>query len=114
MHWGLHGTTAVALQKEDEFGIGRPFVCPSSDGYRMWYSVRSRSRGYRIGFATSVNGASWKRRDDEAGIDVSPSGWDSEMVCFGAVQPTRHGTYLFYNGNNYGATGFGVAILDKA
>jgi hypothetical protein len=34
------------------------------------------------------------------------------MVCFGAVQSTSFGTYLFYNGNRYGGTGFGVAVLD--
>jgi hypothetical protein len=111
--WSRHGTTALALASDDEFGLGRPFVRPSADGYRMWYSIRSHSRGYRIGFATSVDGISWTRRDEEAEIGVSSDGWDSEMICFGAVQPTCRGTYLFYNGNDYGATGFGVAVLDN-
>jgi hypothetical protein len=102
----------VALATNDEIGLGRPFVCENDDGYRMWYSIRSRSRGYRIGFATSVDGTSWVRRDEEVGIDVAPSGWDSEMVCFAAVLPTSYGTYLFYNGNRYGEAGFGVAVLD--
>jgi hypothetical protein len=110
--WERRGTTAVALANEDEIGLGRPFVCPGCDSYQMWYSIRTRSRGYRIGLARSDDGGTWARRDDEAGIDVSASGWDSEMVCFGAVLPTRHGTYLFYNGNRYGETGFGAAVLD--
>jgi hypothetical protein len=112
MRWEGGGRTSIALESDDEFGLGRPFVCPSDEGYRMWYSIRTRSRGYRIGVATSFDGVSWARRDEQAGIDVSSSGWDSVMVCFGAVLPTGHGTYLFYNGNNYGATGFGVAVLD--
>jgi hypothetical protein len=113
VRWEGGGSTAVALGSDDEIGLGRPFVCGGGDAYRMWYSIRSRSRAYRIGFATSPDGASWTRRDEEVGIAVSPSGWDSEMVCFGAVLPTHHGTYLFYNGNRYGETGFGVAALDE-
>ena len=77
----------------------------------MWFSVRSHSRGYRFGYAESNDGLDWQRRDDQAGIDVSPDGWDSEMVHSGWVQATSHATYLFYNGNNYGETGFGVATL---
>jgi hypothetical protein len=112
MRWEHRGTTAVGLNGEDEIGLGRPFVRTIGDAYQMWYSIRSRSRGYRIGLATSVDGDSWTRHDEEVGIDVSASGWDSEMVCFAAILPTRHGTYLFYNGNRYGETGFGVAVLE--
>jgi hypothetical protein len=31
------------------------------------------------------------------------------MIAYAWVQSTSHGRYLFYNGNNYGETGFGVA-----
>jgi hypothetical protein len=51
--------------------------------------------------------------DDQVGIDVSPDGWDSTMLCFASLQPTRYGTYLFYNGNDYGATGLGVAVQEN-
>lgn len=112
IRWGGGGRTAIALATDDEIGLGRPFVRVVDGGFRMWYSIRSRSRGYRIGFASSSDGISWTRHDEEAGIDVSTKGWDSEMVCFGAVLSTPHATYLFYNGNRYGQTGFGVAVLD--
>ena len=77
----------------------------------MWYSVRSHSRGYRLGYAESRDGVQWERRDSEVGIDVSESGWDSEMIHCGWIQEAWGRTYLFYNGNDYGATGFGVAVL---
>ena len=44
-------------------------------------------------------------------IDVSPTGWDAEMICYPAVINVKGKTYLFYNGNNNGETGFGVAEL---
>ena len=97
----------------DEFGFGRPFVVKHGDRYKNWYSIRSQSKGYRIGYAESADGRTWTRRDDEVGLDVSSSGWDSEMVCFACVQQTKHGTYMFYNGNNYGETGFGAAVLEQ-
>ena len=34
------------------------------------------------------------------------------MVGLSSVVETREGTYLFYNGNNYGETGFGVAVAE--
>jgi hypothetical protein len=107
--WGRTGRVCLDLADQDEYGFGRPFVVNEGGLFKMWYSIRSRTKGYRLGYAESEDGIHWHRKDDQVGIDVSPDGWDSEMVCFGCVQPTRYGTYLFYNGNNYGETGFGVA-----
>jgi hypothetical protein len=108
--WGRHGQVCLDLANDgDEYGFGRPFVQKDGDRFRMWYSIRTRSKGYRLGYAESEDGMNWVRKDDQVGIDVSPEGWDSEMMCFACVQPTRYGTYMFYNGNNYGETGFGVA-----
>ena len=33
------------------------------------------------------------------------------MMCYAAIQPTSEATYLFYNGNDYGRTGVGFAVL---
>jgi predicted GH43/DUF377 family glycosyl hydrolase len=105
------GRILMDLQGTDEYGFGRPFVVRSEDRYQLWYSIRSVSKGYRIGYAESPDGLEWSRQDDRAGIDVSTNGWDSEMICYASVVATRYGTYMFYNGNNYGETGFGVAVL---
>lgn len=110
LNWSA-GQVVLDLGNADEFGLGRPFVRRAKNEYWMWYSIRSRTLGYRLGYATSPDGLSWERRDHEVGIGVSESGWDSEMICFGAVLDTSYGTYLFYNGNNFGETGFGVAVL---
>ena len=32
------------------------------DGYRMWYGVRTKSRGYHAGYAESTDGVDWRRR----------------------------------------------------
>lgn len=108
--WPSSGKLVLDLE-DDEFGLGRPFVLREGGLYRMWYSSRRLSRGYRLRYAESANGLDWIRRDAALGIDVSESGWDSEMICCSCVLNTSFGTYMFYNGNNYGQTGFGVAVL---
>jgi hypothetical protein len=113
MTWAREGRPAVPFKNDDEIALGRPFVVRDSDRYRMWYSIRSRSKGYRLGYAESCDGYSWDRRDDEVGIDVSPDGWDSKMVGYPAVVSYRDKTYLFYNGNDCGHTGFGYAVLEQ-
>lgn len=94
------------------FSVGRPWVLIEGKLYKMFYSARYRNKLYRIGYAESVDGIHWIRKDNEAGIDISPeSNWDNEMICYPAVIKVKNKTYLFYNGNNNGATGFGYAEL---
>lgn len=97
----------------DEFGFGRPWVLREGDGYRMWYSIRSRSAPYRIGYAESRDGLHWQRKDDETGIERSAEGWDSEMICYPCVVDAAGERYMFYNGNQHGASGFGYAVLES-
>lgn len=110
-----HGKSVVCLRlaNTDEIGFGRPFVVKDGWLYKMWYSIRTISKGYRIGYAESTDGLNWERKDNEVGIDVSKSGWDSEMICFASIVDTRGKRYMFYNGNEFGKTGFGVALLEE-
>jgi hypothetical protein len=109
--WPDSGAVCLDFESEDEHAFGRPWVWQDGDGMAMTYSIRTRSKDYRLGLARSTDGSSWRRCDEEVGIDVSPEGWDSEMVGYGAVVPHGEQTYLFYNGNVRGRTGFGYAEL---
>jgi hypothetical protein len=104
------GPSELCVEPEgDEYALGRPCVIRDGRTYKMWYSIRSFTQPYRIGYAESPDGVSWTRRDDAAGIDRSPSGWDSEMICYAYVVDAGPHRYLFFNGNRHGSTGFGVA-----
>ena len=96
----------------DEYRVGRPYVIKHGNVYKMFYGAGTAKRGYRLAYAESSDGLLWERKDGEVGIDVSESGWDSEMQAYPAVVSYRERTYLFYNGNNYGEDGFGYAELD--
>lgn len=112
--WKGAGKICIAPESADDYSIGRPWVIKDSDNYKMWYSIRNSSAEtpYRIGYAESENGTDWTRKDDEAGITTSASGWDSEMVCYPCVVDAAGKRYMFYNGNRHGSTGFGYAVLE--
>lgn len=97
----------------DEYAVGRPWAIAENGLVRLWYSIRSHARPYRIGYAESPDGMQFTRRDDLVGIERSDSGWDSEMICFPCVIDFDGRRYMFYNGNRHGATGFGVAELES-
>jgi predicted GH43/DUF377 family glycosyl hydrolase len=97
---------------EDEFGFGRPYLIKQGEIYYLFYSIRRKSITYRIGYAISKdNCTTWQRIDDIQGLNVSLSGWDSEMICYGAPITVGNKTFMFYNGNNNGESGFGYAEL---
>lgn len=109
--WNVKEGIAIDYINSDEFGFGRPWVIKDGNLYKMWYSIRKRNKSYRIGYAESDDGISWIRKDNEAGIDISKDGWDSEMICYPAVVKVKDKTYMFFNGNNNGESGFGYAEL---
>lgn len=111
IHWEPHQHVCIRPAAPDEYSVGRPWVIRNGDLYQMWYSVRSFSKLYSIGYAESADGIHWLRKDGEAGITISEEGWDSEMVCYPCVVKVKGQLYMFYNGNGHGATGFGYAIL---
>lgn len=114
INWEMKDITCIeADETKDEFAVARPCVIFEDGIFKMWYSIRYVEKMYRMGYAESIDGFNWQRKDELAGIDVSESGWDSEMICYPSVITVKDKKYLFYNGNNNGATGFGVAIWEN-
>lgn len=115
LRWQRPNLTCIPGKTPDEANT-RPAVLFERGRYHMWFSYRgSRDfRGgagsYRIGYAHSANGTEWVRDDDRAGIAPAPAGWDSEMVCYPQIVDSPQGRLMFYNGNEFGAGGFGYAV----
>ena len=109
-NWVREGYVCLDFRDETEHALARPYVVKEDGLWRMWFSYKSAD--YRIGYAESRDGIVWERLDHLAGIDVSPSGFDSEMIEYAAV--VKHGgrRFMFYNGNNYGLEGIGLAVED--
>jgi hypothetical protein len=114
-HWQRRGLCVpYALGVAQAFS--RPAVLRTDDGqFHMWFSYRNGTgTTYRIGYAYSADGVQWQLGLEHAGIDLSASGWDSEMIEYPFVFSHRGNHYMLYNGNGFGKTGFGLAILEHA
>ena len=114
IEWTPTGDSCVDFKYENEYAISVPRVHQTDSGYGMWYSYRGgpKSDLYRIGYAESADGLVWSRQDESVDLGVASEGWDSEMICYPYVFDWRGDRYMLYNGNGYGATGFGLAVLE--
>jgi hypothetical protein len=105
----------------DREAFSHPCVLKDGDQYRMWYCFREsedyrNGRGsYRIGYATSRDGRRFERHDAGVGITVSSDDddWDAKMICYPFVVRVDGRTLMFYNGNGFGQTGLGWAVLEE-
>ena len=115
--WQRPNITCIKPKSELESNT-RPSVIKIGDTYHVWFTYRGASdfRGgkesYRIGYASSTDRINWDRDDSRAGIDVSEEGWDSAVITYPYVKKIRDRYLMFYNGNGFGASGFGYAIAD--
>ncbi|ANE55262.1 MULTISPECIES: hypothetical protein [Methylomonas] len=114
IYWPDHGEVQLAITGEDEHGFGRPCVIPKLDGgYRMFYSVRCRSaKAYRLGYAESIDGHNWQRKDSELNLDITPGSFDSDAIMYATPLAVDGKLYVFYNGNDFGRDGFAIAMQE--
>jgi hypothetical protein len=112
VHWMRDGATVVGFPTESEYALARPSVAKIGDGLLMCFACRGAN--YRIGAASSQDGINWTRLDAAIGLGPSGDVWDSEMTCYPALFWHRDRLWLAYNGNGYGATGFGLAVWEGA
>jgi hypothetical protein len=110
LKWVQTGSVCIDFKNKNENALARPCVLIDEDTYCMWYSYKSDNESYRIGYAESDDGFVWERLDQTVGIDVSDSGWDSEMIEYACVLKHKGQKFMFFNGNGYGSTGIGLAI----
>jgi hypothetical protein len=118
INWIKEGHVAIHT---DDFAeaIGKPFVYIENATYKMIYSYRNSvdyrtdpTKSYRLGYAESLDGKNWIRKDNEIGISLSADGWDSVMMEYASSYEYKGKRYLLYNGNGFGEAGIGYAILD--
>ncbi len=110
--WTRDGAVAVGFAGVGEHALARPSVVKAGAQLLMCFACRGER--YRIGAAVSYDGITWTRRDAAMGLGPSQQGWDCEMTCYPALFRHRDRLWLAYNGNGYGATGFGLAVWEGA
>lgn len=110
IHWERRDIVAIDFDFPGEYAMCKPSVLKDQDGYKMWFC--SRGDTYRIRCAESDDGIVWRRTGLQDNIDVSEEGWDSQMIEYPFVFNHAGRQYLLYAGNDYGQTGFGIAVAE--
>lgn len=120
--WCREDVSCVPPAHEFE-ATARPSVIRQGGLYHMWFSRRDLrafridpSKGYRAGYAQSVDGLAWQRMDHLFELDCStdPQAWDAQAIAYPYVMQGEGRKVLFYNGNGFGRTGFGWASLSES
>ena len=113
-NWKSKPVKQIQLSELDEHAFGRPYIIRNNNNsYEMYYSIRSiKFAQYRLGYATSKDGYNWTRKDLELNLDVSRNGFDNEAIMYASPIKVNNKIFLFYNGNDFGADGIGLANRD--
>lgn len=117
IHWHRHNRDLIESRIEPDEAQASPDVFCAGGTYHMFFcyrrseDYRNKANGYRIGYAASTNLTDWVRNDEKAGLEVSPTGWDSEMVSYPHLFAVDGAVYMAYLGNQVGREGFGLARL---
>lgn len=114
VRWDREGM-AIPIKFGEAQAFSRPWVKERKNGgFDMWYSVRGAGRlgAYRIGHSFSEDGKTWTGAGS-AGIEISAGGWDSQMIEYPCVFDHCGETYMLYNGNAFGRSGIGLALLER-
>lgn len=117
--WTKQDTELIETRLGDHEAQASPDVSYRDGMYHMFFcyrggrGYRGKANGYRIGYASSPDLVTWRRDDSLAGLDVSETGWDSEMVSYPHVFELDGETHMLYLGNQVGRHGFGLARLVK-
>jgi hypothetical protein len=111
-NWTRDGATVVGFAAESEYALARPSVVKAGERFLMGFACRGER--YQVEAASSGDGVNWTRLDAKVGLSPSENGWDSEMTCYPSLFWHRDRLWLAYNGNGYGATGFGLAVWEGA
>lgn len=117
--WNITPKICIDSSYDGE-SFARPWVIKDNGIYKMWFSVRGaigyrekNGQHYMLDYAESADGENWERKPNDFDLTTSESGWDSEMLEYASVIKHRDIYYMLYNGNGFGKTGFGLAIMKE-
>lgn len=119
INWVKQNTDIVESKLGDDEAQACPDIFFANGKYHLFFCYRegldfrdNRARSYRIGYASSADLVNWTRDDSRIDLDISETGWDSEMVAYPTVFELDGSIYMIYAGNGNGRTGFGLAKLN--
>ncbi|MDD5342152.1 MAG: glycosylase [Patescibacteria group bacterium] len=116
LDWKKQGQDLIESSLEADECQASPDVFFRDGMYHMYFSHRynlnfkEKGRGYKIGYASSSDLVHWTCDDTQVNFIPSGQEWDSDSVSYSHVFELDDQLYMFYQGNEVGKTGFGLAV----
>ncbi len=110
LNWQRDGKVVINFSSKNEVALARPFVFFDDKRYKMVFSYKGKN--YKLGYAESLDGLSWKRNDKIINFPLSKKDFDNKMSEYAIIIKIKSKYHMLYNGNNYGYDGIGYAISE--
>jgi hypothetical protein len=101
----------MKFKSKNEIAISRPWVISCKKKKYLFYSYRGKN--YQIGCAEVKRNNFLKRIDNNIRIKNYIDKFDNTMKEYASVIEYKNKLIMFYNGNNFGAEGIGIAEIEK-
>jgi hypothetical protein len=115
VYWNTNSNFLLKNKSTKEIAITRPWLIYEKKKKFLFYSYKdykNKGRNYKIGYAEKYENK-WIRKDKNMKFQISNKGFDKNMQEYGSIVKHDNNLYMFYNGNNYGEDGIGLARLEK-
>ena len=110
------GNKFLLRKSINEMAITRPWVLNLKKRCFLIYSYKSyknKGKNYKIGIAEKTNN-DFIRKDGSIKIFNNKDFFDDKMQEYAGIVEHKNFFYMFYNGNNYGEKGIGLAAISKS
>ena len=112
IHWTEPPQVVLGPQKETgwEDDVNRPVVLKRADGYHLWYTGQAKGHSC-IGYATSPDGLTWKRRSDKPVLSPDKPWEKVAVMCPHVIwdEPAKLFRLWYSGGEQYEPDALGYA-----
>ena len=99
----------MKFKSSKEIAVSRPWIIKINNIKKIFYSYRGKN--YKIGYADINNKGKLLRKDNSIKIINSKDNFDTQMQEYASIIQYKKKFLMFYNGNNFGEKGIGLAEL---
>lgn len=99
----------MKFKSTKEVAVSRPWIVKFKNKKIIFYSHRGIK--YKIGYAVINKNNFLERKDDLINITNNKDKFDNEMQEYASIVQHKKKLFMFYNGNNFGEKGIGLAEL---
>ena len=110
INWKRNGDVAIDFLNQNERDISKSCIIKENNIYKAYFATNTKDNPYQLKYAESVDGIHYVRKDNDLNLNLSKVGFDTEMMSYPYVILINGKKYMFYNGNQFGKEGIGLAI----